>query len=314
MSWFSQLFSGPPHDYAADQKATDDARAAQQAAADKATSDKAAADLATLRASVPGTAHASAANYLQGEGVDPNQYSSLIDQKISDIMNTVAPTDPNPGSYFANIGQTVSDAALANKRTQAQSAIQNEFQPDYSNTKVTAALTDPLVSSEYASQRGNADAIIQNMLKRGVVTSSGAQAAENNLDLQAPSVRNKLNTAGDNALATGKQSLDDVINGAMNTAGTLSLGQNFDPSQYGSDADTAFNSFVSRLGDTFKSQVPGNLFDTSGLAAIAGAGQGAANTKFNPQAAAGIIDPNATDPNAGDSQNTSNLPKQQPVF
>lgn len=309
MSFLTDLFKGPPHDYSADIAATNAARASAQAAQDKADADKKAQDLAALRASLPASERTSASSYLSNLGADPNQYSSLIDQQINDILSTISPTDPNPGAYFKNIGQTVADQALANKRAQAQGSVTGEFSPNYSQSHITSALTDPLIASEYASQRGNADAIIQNMLKRGVITPTGGEAATRALELQAPGVRNKLYGAAENTLATGRQSIDDIINNALQTAGNVNLNQQFDPNFYQTQANQAQDVFTSRVPDLFKGQVPGNLFDTSGLAAIAGAGQGAQNLKFDPKAAAGINvgQEDTTDPNAPSNKSTQSI-------
>jgi hypothetical protein len=156
-------------------------------------------------------------------------------------------------------------------------------------------IDDPYLAGIDAEQRGNADSIIKNMLDRGVITATGYGAAQGDLDRQEAGVKSKLNEFGTGVVAGGQQQLRDVANNARTTAGTLQLGQQFDPNSYGSQADQVFNDFINTLGDQIRSKVTGNMFNTTGLAALAGAAQGAGNTAFNPAAAAGIIQDPADD-------------------
>lgn len=284
-------------------------QAEKQRAQDKADADAAAQKLADLRTTSSNNARSATNDYFQNLGLDPTAYSGDIDSRINQILNGIGTSDPNPGSYFSTAPQDIYDALTKNYQTKETSALDKIFDPNFATTKISSTMDDPYLTSILGDQRSSADAIIQNMLKRGVITDTGAAAAENDLNNQASGVKTKLQTIGDQVLAGGQQKLNDIINNARTTAGTLKLGQGFDPSTYSSNVDQAFNDFVSSLGDQIKSNVTGNLFQTNGLSSIAGAAQGAGNTAYNPKAAAGVIQDDTTNTN-----NTTTDPNKESIF
>lgn len=295
--------SSPPPDNSLAIEQMQEAAAQRQQAQDKADADKAKADLAALRTTSGANATNSTNSYFQQLGLDPTQYSGDIQTQINDIMNGIAPTDPNPGSSFANAGQNIYNNLTKNYQTKEGSSVDQLFSPDFQTKQLPISLDQPYVSSIVGDQRAQADNIIQNMLKRGVLTSTGVAGAEADLDRQAPAIKGQVQQLADSVLAGGQQSLADIANNARQSAGTLKLGQSFDPSFYGGQANDAFTQFINGLSDSIKAKVPGNLFQTNGLAAIGGAAQGAGNTAYNPNAAAGIgVPPAGTpDPNTGTS-------------
>lgn len=279
----------------------------QQEAADKARlQDKADAEtkkteLANLRNTVSTGAKDRTSQYLQSMGLDPTQYGSDIDSSIQSILSGINPADENPGSYFQTAPKDIYGDLNRTFQQKNQRSVDQLFTPNYDTSRISSTMDDPIIAQILGEQRGSADQIIQNMLKRGVLTGTGATGAEADLDRQAAGVRTKLNTIGDTVLSGGRQKLTDVANKARTDAGTLNIGQAFDPASYTNNADQVFNDFVASLGDNIKSNVQGNLFQTNGLAAIGGAAQGAGNTAYNPKAAAGILD---------DDQSTTNTPKE----
>lgn len=294
---------------------------AQEAAAQRAKADadtkaqKDAADLAALRTSSAASGGTAARNYFQEQGLDPNKYGSDIDQHIQSILSGISKTDPNPGSSFLTAPQDIYSGLTKSSQNKNLQAANSIFSPEYGASKATNSLVDPIISGIEATQRGSADDIIKNMLKRGVITPSGQTAAEGELDRQAPGVFSQLRDIGQGTITGEQGALDTIANKARQTAQTTSLGQNFDPNTYGAQADQQFNDFVNNLGNTVKGKVTGNLFNTTGLAAIAGAGQGAGNTVFDPKAAAGVIgggpsdttDPNAPSKNTGISNTSTSV-------
>lgn len=247
-------------------------------------------ELAGLRTSSAANARNSANSFFGSRGLDSGEYSNDIDSVINGILGGISPDDPNPGSYFNNIGETAYNTAEGNFRNKSQRDLDRLFAPNFETQKIPFTLDDPYLASIEAEQRAEADSIIRNMLDRGVITGSGYAAAGSDLDKQAPGVRSRLNEVGTTTLAQGQQGLKDVANRGRQTAGNLTLGTAFDPYSYGSEADQMFTDFISSLGDSIRAKTPGNLFQTAGLGAIAGAGQGAQNTIFDPNALSGITD------------------------
>lgn len=298
----------PPDNSAQIEMMKEQDAARQQAIQDQKDA-QAKADLANLRTSASTAGRQSAMDYFTQQGLDPGDYQSSIDSRIASTLAGISPSDPNPGASFTNIGQSIFDADTAAAQAKAGRAVDALFGPNYGTSRVPLNIMDPYVAGIDASQRSSADAIIQNMLARGVITPAGQTAAEAELTRQDPGVMATIRSAGTGLVAGEQQSLDDIANKARSSAQTTKLGANFDPSQFSGQADQSFNDFINNLQTNLQGKIgSANLFNTTGLAAIAGAGQGSQNVPFDPSAQAGVVDPNAQ------ATNQKNTPATSAVF
>lgn len=263
-------------------------------------------ELAGMRTSARAGARGSVDDYFTGRGIDPSKYGGSIDQQLNNILSGISPSDENPGQAFSGAGQTIYDTLQSGERVKAQDTLNQVFAPNFETKRVPWTLDDPYLASIEQEQYSDADSIIRNMLDRGVLTSSGYDAASKDLENQRAGAKTRLNEVGTSLLSGEQQKLRDVANTARQTAGSLQLGQQFDPYSYSGEADQGFNDFLSTLGDQIRAGLPGKLFNTAGLAAIGGAAQGAGNTAYNPKAASGVLgdddtntgDANASNPNS----------------
>ena len=246
-------------------------------------------EIAGLRTNAANVNRDQANSYFQGMGLDPNAYAPDIDARINQIMSTIDPEDSNPGGYFNNIGEQVYDTATSNTRQKALRSVDPVFGSSFERSKISDTYDDPFLDAIFNEQRSGADSIIENMRKRGVITDTGKAAAIRDLDRQSSGVRTSLNDIGTGLLEGGRNNLKGVADRARSDASNLTLGAEFDPNAYGADADRVLNEFLGSFNDQLRSRLPSNLFETGSLAAIAGAGQGAQNTKFDPAALAGVI-------------------------
>jgi hypothetical protein len=285
----------------------------RQDAAEKERVRKAAEDqahkeeLAGLRTSARGGATGAVRNYFSSMGVDPDKYTGSIEQQLNDLASGIGLTDENPGQYYKGAGEGIYDTLQTGERTKASAGLDKYFAPNFETARAPLTLDDSYWAGIENEGYSKADDIIRNMLDRGVLTSSGYQAAKGNLDEQRAGVRTTLDSIG-NELVVGEQgALRDIANKARATAGDLKLGAQFDPLTYSTEADTSFNSFLSSLGDKIRAQTPGDLFKTAGLAALGGAAQGAGNTPYDPKAAAGIKEDDDEDDTTGTSKNPDSI-------
>ena len=292
----------PDNSLAVEQMRQQAAKEAQDRADAKEAAHK--TELAGLRTSARNAATGQANQYFSSRGIDPNKYGGSIEQQLNDILSGISMTDENPGASFKGAGQTIYDTLQGSERAKAMDAMNRSFSPDYEMTRVPFTLDDPYLSGIENEQYADADSIIKNMLDRGVLTTAGYGAAQKDLENQRAGVRSRLNEVGTGLLTGEQQALRDIANRGRQAAGNLQLGADFDPSSYSTQADTSFNDFIGSLGDQIRAALPGKLFNTAGLASIGGAGQGAGNTAYNPQAAQGITE----DPDASDSSKDTTNP------
>jgi hypothetical protein len=301
----------PPPDNSLQVEQMKEAQQTQMQQAQDAKDAANAAQLAQLRSGSRTAAGGTVDQYFQDQGVDPTAYEGSIATQLNDTLAGISPTDPNPGSAFTGAGQTIFDRLQTAGQNKATNAVNQLFSPNFEMSRVTNQLAQPYEQSTEATQYGNADAIIKNMLDRGVLTTSGYNAAKSDLDRQVAGVNAQLNTIGTGLVAGEQSDLRGIGNKARQTAGGLQLGQAFDPGTYSTEADTSFNDFIKNLGTNISAQAPGNLFNTAGLAAIGGAGQGAGNTAYNPQAAAGAVNTdqqqNQIDTSKGSTPNPNSI-------
>lgn len=268
------------------QRADKAAADAKQAAIDKK------AELLGLRTSAQGAGRQSASDYLTSQGVDASRHSTDIDSTINSILGGISPDDPNPGSFFTDVGKTVQNNIQGGQRAAAGRSLDALFAPDFETRRLPFTVDDPYLTSVEAEQRGSADDIIRRMLDRGVITPTGFSAAEADLDRQGAGVKSRLNEIGTNLIGGGQQSLRDVANRGRQSASNLNVDQPFNAGDFGTEVDRLTSEFLGSLGTNIRSRVTGNLFNTNGLGGIAGAAQGAQNTPFDPAALAGVDDTN----------------------
>lgn len=248
------------------------------------------------REAAQGGARVGAERYFTTRGADAAPYANDIDAAISAALGNVPATEENPLNKIdvTGIASSIFGNAESARRSGLTTQLSQLFPETYTNTRITNTLDDDILNTILNEQRGGANAVVDNMLKRRVITGSGANAAYGDLDRQSNIARGRLNTIGDDLLASGRTSIGDVIGRANTTASTVPLGGKFDPNAYVSEVDNVFNDFVKNLDPTLRARAPGSLFTTSGLGAIAGSAQGAQNTRFDPNALAGVLENQST--------------------
>jgi hypothetical protein len=269
------------------------AKEAQAAADAKEAAHK--TELAGYRTSARNAATGNVNDYFSGRGIDPEQYGGSIASQLNTIGGGISPTDENPGAAYTGAGQTIYDTLQQGERTKASSALDRMFAPNFETNRVPWTLDDPYQKAFEEEQYADADKIIKNMMDRGVLTQAGYGTAQKDLENQRAGVRSRINEVGTGLISGEQGALRDIANKGRQSAGQLQLGQQFDPYTYQAEADQSFNDFIGSLGGNLRAGLPGKLFNTAGLAAVGGAGQGLTNTAFNPAAAAGVDEEDPAD-------------------
>ena len=223
--------SPPPDNSAQVEAMREQAQREAQAAADQKAQQHL-TDLGNLRTTARAGATGSVNDYFNQHGVDPSAYSGSIETQLNNMLSGISPSDENPGASFTGAGQSIWDALTTAGQTKAMNTVNQNFAPNFESSKVPFTLDDPYIAGIAGDQYNDADKIIQNMLARGVLTSSGAASAEADLANQKPGVTAKLTDIGSGLISKEQSDLSGIGNKARQTAGNIQLGQTFDPSTY----------------------------------------------------------------------------------
>jgi hypothetical protein len=265
MSWLSELFSGgggedPLAIRQREEQQRRDDLARQQAQADAEARDRAAQlDLQN------------------------RQYND----QMAFLTKSMTPTDLDTEYQNQQLQDLKTQSARNAARSAATGQINSVFTPEFERSYVPDTFDDSYINEAYTGERGKVDEYINNLLKRGVITESGATGARADADEQGARVRTQLGDVGSALLDAQRGKLTDVANRGRDVASTIDVGQTFDPSVYSNEIAQLGTDFGTSFGDKFKSGIPSDLFDLSEIQQKGGAAQGAQNLAFNPSAVAG---------------------------
>jgi hypothetical protein len=272
MSWLSDLLGFT--DSSADKKAAKQAAADKQAQRDEEAQAREDWRKSLARAATQG--QSSAERYFSNLGLDPSQYSGDIASAIASTRTGI-PKYGDIGGAFTGIGQQVYGDLTDALRSRSLSGVNALQAPEVANTS-----DDALIEQILNEQRGGAEDFATNLLKRGVITDTGYGAATADIGRQAETARGLLGELGSTILGGERSTLENILNQGKQTASTLNLGQSFDPSKIGTNLQSEFDQFMANLPSQFRAQAPTQLFNTAGLANIAGQAQGPQNLAFKP--------------------------------
>ena len=202
------------------------------------------------------------------------QQAASKGQALQDAITTAGAGTAAPGP-----GPTATDPGVALQR------LNETLGQGFENRLLPDTLGDPFVNSTIASGRSKADDFIANMLKRGTLSPVGESSARAALDTQAGGVRSKLTDLSKALLGADRSKLTALADTKRQAA---QADPSFDPSAAFGDINAAGQGYAGSFGSQFASSLPpGDLFDTSGLAAAGSAVTGPQNIAFDPYAQSG---------------------------
>lgn len=240
-----------------------------------------------------------AKNYFTSQGVLPQEYMTDITSELQAMKGMVPYLAEDPGSYFTGAGEKIYKQANDSFINKQMNTLRNLLPSNLATDRINDTADDATIAAILGEQKSEAQQYLDNLLARGVITNTGYTAGTKNLDTQSGTAQAKLNELGMQVLNSGRSDIDSIISKAMQSASNLRLGDQFDPYSYKDQTNSKLNDFFQNLGTTLRGKITGPLFETSGLANVAGAAQGAGNTKFNPNALAGIFGDDEEDDKTG---------------
>ena len=236
----------------------------------------------------------------QLQGLDPAKYEqSDIEPALNTVKAGIPDLDPNPASAFSpTLGTDIINNLTSGARTQATTALNSQFDPNYAMNLIPDSTLSSPVSSIVNSQFDPLTSQLTNAQKRGTLTDTGYNAALDALNQKKAAATSQVTNLGQTILGSDRSGINDLITGAKNTAAGLSLGQTFDPTSYDTQAKSLAGTDLSTFGGALTNAVGGTQYATlTDLLNAGGAVQGANNpSAINPTGTTDAASVFASDP------------------
>lgn len=215
--------------------------------------------------------------------LDPNSYSSLIDQGINETTAMVPDLDPNPSQYFSpSVFENLLNQEQQSMRTRYTRDIGSLFSPGYEQDIITDTMDDPFINKVLSNQRNNVQLQIDRAKARGNLDDRGYTAAQGKLDELFKSGMSTGQALGRNVLEGYRQSLRDIAGNAKQAAGSFELGSTFNPNIYTAQRDRRIADIKSNLEGDITGALSGqNFFDIGDILTQGGITQGAVNPRLS---------------------------------
>lgn len=235
------------------------------------------AKASTARTAAQGTARSDAEAEAVRRGLNPADYSSIIDREISKTLGLIPEDDTAPGGYFTNFGKNVFDteeqafrSANTNKINQiAPTGFERNRTPD----NIVDSTIEDIIGSQYNTGRSGLDAA----RARGTLTDTGYNSALGGLDTAKGGARAQFDPIATSVVDSVRGAQRGYVDEWRQRGAGASLGSTFDTGAF----ETGLNDLESReegaIGSRIRAGAPTNLFDIGALINQGGQAQGAQN-------------------------------------
>lgn len=213
-------------------------------------------------------------------GLNPNLYSSQLENQLNMIRSQVPQGAQNVGSYFAgDIGQNVLAQALANQQNQTLSTMNMTYAPGWADAAIADTADDAFINDILGSQYDDAMLGLQRSMDRGTLNQTGYDAALGALGDQRSAAMGDLQNIGGGILSGYRNSLNSLADQGWAASQYGTLANPFDVGGLTDRINTRGESLLGGLEGDLRSNVGGRqFFDMGSLVNKGGAAQGATNS------------------------------------
>ena len=257
--------SSPPDHYAEEQARIASEKADREAKAGAA------------RTAATGVARGQATSEATRRGLNPDDYSSIIDREINEILGIIPPDELTPQSYFGEFGKNVfaeEEGALRNKTI---GDVNRVAPTGFERTRTPDSVVDPIIESIIGEQYGGAKGQLEASRARGGLTDSGFNAALGQLDTRRSGARAQFDPIVSSVLEGARGAQRDYAGTGRERAGSLQLGQTFDMGEFETGLGEVESREEGALGGRIRSLGPSSLFNVGELLNLGGQAQGPQN-------------------------------------
>lgn len=210
-------------------------------------------------------------------GLNPEDYSGLIDREISKSIGLVPDDDLNPGQYFQNFGKNTFDTEESGLRNKYVGEVNRLAPVGFDRVRTPDNLLDPTIEEIIAGQYNTAKGGLDAARARGTLTDTGYGSALGGLDTKRGGARAQFDPIISSVLSGVRGAQTGLADTYRQQASSLNLGQSFDSTAFGNALNETESREEAAAPGRVKSLAPTTLFDIGELLNQGGMAQGAQN-------------------------------------
>ena len=223
---------------------------------------------------------------IASRGLDPNQYTGVVERAIKGQDALVPFKDPNPASYFTDdYLNNLLNQEQSGKRVGFNRRLEELFPTGFEDKYITDTMDDPFINDILNAQKTNAMLQVDRAKARGNLDDIGYNGATKRIEDLFKSGNATAQQLGGSVLQGKRERLRGIADEAFSKAGSYELGGSFDPNKYVERRDTRLNDITSTLEGDIRSALSGqNFFDIGDILTQGGITQGATNPRLSAAA------------------------------